>query len=190
MSKISQILTKVRQNNLTGREILDDFTREELKAIYNGIGPDRFPDWLRAIVTEANGLFEPAALIHDVRFYIGGTREDFSVANAEFKKNCYTLVYAAYSWYNPRRYKWQFRAWRYYHYCEDFGWDGFHKTAEKCECTRCKQEKGNADNDAKGPGAKIEVDVEPAEAAKCAECEECTCNDELKVKKKNKKGKK
>ena len=52
MSEISQILTKVKQNNLIGKEILDGFTREELKAIYNGIGPDRFPDWLRAIVTD------------------------------------------------------------------------------------------------------------------------------------------
>ena len=32
MSEISQILTKVKQNNLIGKEILDDFTREELKA--------------------------------------------------------------------------------------------------------------------------------------------------------------
>ena len=130
MSKISQILTKVKQNNLIGKEILDDFTREELKAIYNGIGPDRFPDWLRAIVTEANGLFEPAALIHDVRYHVGGNKADFTAANDEFKENCYRLVDAAYSWWNPRRYKWRFRAWRYAHYCEDFGWEGYTKKEE------------------------------------------------------------
>ncbi len=122
---IPQLITIARQYELAGRIILQSFSEKELEAVYNGIGPDRFPDWLRTIVTEANDLFEPAALIHDVRYYIGGTREDFTKANDEFRKNCYTLVKAAYSWYDPRRYKWLFRAWRYAGYCEEFGWPGY-----------------------------------------------------------------
>ena len=126
MSEISRLISVARQQNLTGREVLDFFSRDDLEAIYNGIGPDRFPDWLRKIITLANGLFEPAALIHDVRFYIGGTKADFTAANKEFRNNCYTLVKAAYAWYDPRRYKWLFRAWRYAGYCEEFGWEGYH----------------------------------------------------------------
>ena len=130
MSEISRLLSVVRQYNLNGREILEHYSAEELGKIYNGIGPDRFPDWLRKITTEANGLFEPAALIHDVRYHIGGTFEDFTAANDEFRENCYTLVEAAYAWYDPRRYKWLFRAWRYAGYCEEFGWEGYNKREE------------------------------------------------------------
>lgn len=127
---VSQLVSIASRHDLAGREILDGFSEAELKNIYNGIGPDRFPDWLRTIVTEANGLFEPAALIHDVRYHIGGTKKDFTAANDEFRDNCYALCRVAYSWYDPRRYKWLFRAWRYAGYCEEFGWDGYHKREE------------------------------------------------------------
>ena len=117
----------IEQLNLKGKEIVKDFGIAEIERIYNGLGPDRFPDWLREIITLASGLFEPAALIHDLRFHVGGTREDFTAANDEFRENCYTLVDAAYSWYDPRRYTWRFRAWRYARYCERFGWEGYTK---------------------------------------------------------------
>ena len=117
----------IEQINLKGKEIVKDFGIAEIERIYNGLGPDRFPDWLREIITLASGLFEPAALIHDLRYHVGGTREDFTAANDEFRENCYTLVDAAYSWYDPRRYTWRFRAWRYARYCERFGWEGYTK---------------------------------------------------------------
>ena len=124
-----RLLTKegVSVSEFEGKEIVKDFTIAEIEAIYNGIGPDRFPEWLRDIITMANGLFQPAALIHDLRFDIGGTKEDFTAANDEFRENCYALVNAAYAWYDPRRYKWLFRAWRYAGYCEEFGWEWYHK---------------------------------------------------------------
>lgn len=113
--------------NLKGKEIVNDFGIAEIERIYNGLGPDRFPDWLREIITLASGLFEPAALIHDLRYHVGGTKADFTAANDEFRENCYTLVDAAYPWYDPRRYTWRFRAWRYARYCERFGWEGYTK---------------------------------------------------------------
>lgn len=124
---IRQLITIARQNNLECLSVVWRFDEEEISKIYNGIGPDRFPDWLRAILTEANGLFEPAALIHDIQYHIGGSKKDFTHANDVFRRNCYALVKSAYSWYDPRRYKWLFRAWRYAGYCEEFGWEGFHK---------------------------------------------------------------
>ena len=133
MSSIAKLKTIASQNNLIGLEVLKQFKDSELSKIYNGIGPDRFPDWLRTIVTEANGLFEPAALIHDVRYHIGGNKKDFTAANDEFRDNCYILVKSSYSWYDPRRYKWLFRAWRYAGYCEEFGWSGYHKIEEENE---------------------------------------------------------
>ena len=127
---IIRCLHIIEQMNLKGKEIVKDFTISEIEAIYNGIGPDRFPDWLREIITAANGLFEPAAMIHDLRYHVGGTKADFTAANDEFRANCYTLVDAAYAWYDPRRYTWRFRAWRYARYCERFGWEGYHKAEE------------------------------------------------------------
>ena len=124
---LTQLITIAKQENLEGLEILSEFSYLELLRIYNGIGPDRFPDWLRAIVTEANGLFEPAALIHDLRYHIGGDYEDFTLSNDEFRENCYTLVKSAFPWYDPRRYKWIFWAWRYAGYCQEFGWEGYNK---------------------------------------------------------------
>lgn len=121
------------RHKLEGRAVLYGYDLDELARIYNGIGPDRFPDWMREIVTEASSLFEPAALIHDVRYHLGGTREDFTAANDEFHRNCDTLVCARFSWYDPRRYLWQFRAWRYKNYCQDFGWEGFHHLPEGAE---------------------------------------------------------
>ena len=118
------------KEQLEGREILADFELAELARIYNGIGPDRFPDWMRELVTEASSLFEPAALIHDVRYHIGGTIEDFTEANAEFRRNCDRLIAARFAWYDPRRYLWHFRAWRYAGYCQEFGWEGYNKKEE------------------------------------------------------------
>ena len=134
MKTIPQLIDSAARHGLDGREILDRFDETQLKTIYNGIGPDRFPKWLRVIITKSNGLFEPAALIHDVRYHIGGTKDDFTAANDEFRTNCYTLVKAAYSWHDPRRYKWLFRAWRYAGYCQEFGWEGYTKT-ERTERT-------------------------------------------------------
>ena len=125
--KILHCITVATQNNLRGRDILNEFTIEEIQHIYNGLGPDRFPDWLRELITAANGLFEPAAMIHDLRYHIGGTKADFTAANDEFRENCYTLVDAAYAWYDPRRYICLFRAWRYAGYCEKSGWKGYNK---------------------------------------------------------------
>ena len=135
---LNQILSIARKNNLAGLEILWKFSYTDLQKIYNGIGPDRFPQWLRTIITEANGLFEPAAVIHDVQYHLGGTYDDFTAANKQFKENCYVLVKAAYGWYNPARYKWLFRARRYAEYCQVFGWSGYHKAfGVQCACARC-----------------------------------------------------
>lgn len=123
--KVIYLMTIINRMNLAGKELLESFTVSEIVRIYNGLGPDRFPEWLREIITKASGLFEPAALIHDLRYHIGGDYEDFTDANDEFRENCYTLVKAAYPWYDPRRYKWLFRAWRYAGYCQKFGWSGY-----------------------------------------------------------------
>lgn len=125
MSEISELMTLCKEADLEGYGILELFTEQALSEIYNGIGPDRFPEWLRAMLTKANGLFAPAALIHDVRYHVGGTYDEFTASNSEFRENCLKLVRARYGWYDPRRYIWTARALRYAEYCQIFGWKGF-----------------------------------------------------------------
>ena len=54
---INELRKKCYELELEGKEILDKYTDEDLEKIYNGIGPDRFPDWLREIVTESAEIF-------------------------------------------------------------------------------------------------------------------------------------
>lgn len=124
---LHDLIQKARDLKLENVEILDRYSEAEIAEIYNGIGPDRFPDWLRKIVTESAELFEAAALIHDVEYDEGGTREQFTAANDRFRRNCYTLVKDRYGWYDPRRYLWMNKARRWSNYCELFGWSGWTK---------------------------------------------------------------
>ena len=128
-----ELIQKAYSLNLEGVHILDKYSVEEIGKIYNGIGPDRFPDWLRKIVTESASLFEAAALIHDVEYDEGGTREQFTAANDRFRRNCYTLVKDRYGWYDIRRYLWMNKARRWSNYCQLFGWEGWTKTEEQEE---------------------------------------------------------
>ena len=103
---LPQLITVARQYNLAGLAVLWNFSMEELQGIYNGLGPDRFPQWLRDLVTEASGLFEPAALIHDARNHVSdGSTYGFNGANIEFLCNCRILADRAYSWWNWKRYR-------------------------------------------------------------------------------------
>lgn len=124
---VKELIQKARKLRLENVGILDRYSVEEIAGIYNGIGPDRFPDWLRKIVTESAELFEAAALIHDVEYDEGGTREQFTAANDRFRRNCYTLVKDRYGWYDIRRYLWMNKARRWSNYCELFGWSGWTK---------------------------------------------------------------
>ena len=38
----------------------------ELFSIYNGIGPDSFPEWLRGLVSALHPSLAVAAFIHDI----------------------------------------------------------------------------------------------------------------------------
>lgn len=127
---VFELVQKARRMNLEGAGILDGYSLDEIGRIYNGIGPDSFPDWLRDVVTESAGIFEPAAVIHDVEYDIGGTWQDFTEANERFRRNCYKLVKAEYPWWSPLRYAWLNKARRWANYCQLFGWEGFHKHGE------------------------------------------------------------
>ena len=52
--------------DLDGTEILDKYKVDELIHIFNGIGPDAFPVWLRNVISTLHPSLAVVALIHDV----------------------------------------------------------------------------------------------------------------------------
>ena len=104
--KIDELVKAAVLAELDGVEFLQEFGHSTLCREYNGIGPEWAGAAIRAKVTEHLALFEPAALIHDLRNYKSdGSRYGFNYANFEFLANCRALANAAYPWYSWRRYR-------------------------------------------------------------------------------------
>ena len=96
---VAELITTARAAGLEGVALLDRGV-DAVAAEYNGIGPEFLPDEIRDEVTRFLALFEPAALIHDLRYSrADGTREGFETANMEFHANCLTLARAKYPWW-------------------------------------------------------------------------------------------
>ena len=112
--------------DLEGREILKKYTDEQLARIYNGLGSDDMPPWLRKAATFLSPDLEPTALIHDVDFQeADGTRESFTAANSRFKRNGRRSARCRFAAWDPRRYLLMNRARRYGNYCQIFGWEAW-----------------------------------------------------------------
>jgi len=118
--------------DLEGREVLDPYTDTELRLLYNRLGPDSFPAWLRNALSDINSWLEPAALIHDVEWSRSdGTREGFTASNNRLRRNGHRLAVHLFRWYDPRRYLYQNRASRFSNYCQLFGFSAWKRDAEK-----------------------------------------------------------
>lgn len=122
---VRQLLYECEVYELGGREITRRFCVDELVKIYNGIGPDRFPVVLRKALDKLHPSLLPVAFIHDVQYHVGGTKLDFTAANALFKTNGKRMAFATYGWYDPRRYLVWNTARKFGNLCELFGLKGY-----------------------------------------------------------------
>lgn len=127
MSNISELIQLCKDADLEGYGLLELYSVEELSRIYNGIGPDRFPKILRDALSALHPTLLPCALIHDVQYHIGGSYEDFTVANKMFGENGKKMAYYRYAWYDPRRYLVAHKARVFAGLCQFRGWDGYNK---------------------------------------------------------------
>ena len=94
---IAELIETAKAAKLLGVEFLEKFEVAALEHEYNGIGPEWCGAAIRAVVTEKFSLFEPAALIHDLRTTVSdGPEMAFHVANQEFYINCSKLADGAY----------------------------------------------------------------------------------------------
>ena len=97
--KIDSLVIAAVKVGLDGTDVVAKYSYEELARIYNGIGSDALPKSIRERVTDFLSLFEPAALIHDVRYHESdGTGTRWHEANQEFLSNCLELVARKYGW--------------------------------------------------------------------------------------------
>lgn len=104
-----KVIEEAERLQLEGLELLEYVSDEEAAREYNGIGPEYLPPEIRDKVTKFVGLFEPAALIHDLRNYLsdGGVMR-FDHANLEFLRNCRKCANDRYPWWSWKR--WRARA--------------------------------------------------------------------------------
>lgn len=132
--EIVRLVKAAIEPNLEGLEYLSYFSLEDLAKGYNGIGPEFLPSDIRDRITRYLSLFEPAALIHDMRTdKSDGSRERFLAANDEFRRNCLKLANRAYPWYSWRRYRARAAAQVLFDFvsADSFGWKAWQDAAKK-----------------------------------------------------------
>ena len=96
-SKIDALVKAAVLAGLDGVEFIQDFNYATLCREYNGIGPEWAGAAARQFVTRRLSIFEPPALIHDMRNYKSdGSRKAFHAANDEFLHNCLKIINAHY----------------------------------------------------------------------------------------------
>jgi len=141
IKEIKELKRFAAECGLENREILDRYTNAELAAIFNGIGPDVFPDWLRNVITSLHPSLAVVAFIHDVEWHESDrSKEKFTESNERFKANGYAVAKHQFGWYDPRRYIVMNQARRFGNICEIFGWQAW---CSPCKCGVCsKKENG------------------------------------------------
>ena len=132
LKEIKRLRELAEKYGLEDREILSKYPMNRLAQIYNGIGPDAFPEWLRGFVTALHPSLAAVAFIHDVEWSESdGTDETFKATNDRFKRNGSKVAEAEYGWWNPRRYAVMNQARRFGNYCQMFGKGGWLKCHEE-----------------------------------------------------------
>lgn len=126
IDEVKRLKTLCEEYELEGREILSKYTDDELAAIFNGIGPDAFPQWLRSALDALHPSLAPVAFIHDVEWHESdGTETAFAESNARFRRNGCKVASAAFGWWRPRRYLVMWDAVKFARICQRFGWSAW-----------------------------------------------------------------
>ena len=139
LKEIKELKRLAEDLQLENREIIGRYTMSELCSIYNGIGPDSFPDWLRGCISALHPLLAVVAFIHDIEWHESdGSEEKFAESNARFKTNGDKVAKAGYGWWNPLRYIVMNDARRFGNLCQLFGWEAW---TSPCQCTVCRKKR-------------------------------------------------
>ena len=137
LQEIKSLCALAEECGLENREILGKYKNTELASIFNGIGPDAFPDWLRNTITALHPSLAVVAFIHDVEWHESDQSEEkFTESNERFKTNGYAVAKHKFGWYDPRRYIVMNQARRFGNICQTFGWSAW---CSPCQCAVCRK---------------------------------------------------
>ena len=126
IDEVKRLKALCEKYELEGREILSKYTDDELAAIFNGIGPDAFPQWLHSALDALHPSLAPVAFIHDVEWHESdGTETAFAESNARFRRNGCKVAAESFGWWRPRRYKVMWDAVKFARICQRFGWSAW-----------------------------------------------------------------
>lgn len=119
LSEVKTICDLVEKYQLGGRDVLKLYSIEEIAKIYNGAGPDSWPEIGREILTNFMSLFKPVIMIHDLNFdRSDGTEETFQTVTARWKTNCRIIMEAEYPFWTIKQLDRQYRRDRAYWFVE------------------------------------------------------------------------
>ena len=123
VEEVKRLRQICEEYGLEGSELLVGRTDEELARLYNGIGPEAFPQWLRAALDALHPSLAPVAMIHDVEWSESDGREEtFAESNARFRRNGCKVASASFGWWRPRRYLVMWDSVKFARICQRFGW--------------------------------------------------------------------
>ena len=92
-----QVFESVKRLDLHRTPHFDALTPEKFAEIYNGIGPDSWPQWARTFMTWVFRNFPELAGVHDVGYYFSdGTREGWQVTQDNWRYNISVVLAAVY----------------------------------------------------------------------------------------------
>ncbi len=124
--ELYNLIGLARTHNLENIEILEKYSLYQLRFIFNGIGSESMPTWMRKVVSTLHPSLEPVALIHDVEWSeTDGNKDTFTASNSRFKRNAMKIAFGLFKWYNPRRYIVWRQGVRFGNVCQLFGWRAF-----------------------------------------------------------------
>ena len=123
LKEVKRVTELCEKYELEGREVIKGYTNTQLGSMYNGIGPEKFPGWLRAVLDALHPSLAPVAFIHDIEWSLSdGTKASFTESNRRFKRNGCKVAKAMYGVFNPRRYKVMWDAAKFARVCQRLGW--------------------------------------------------------------------
>ncbi len=100
--EIAALRQLVYDYQLRGANKLLKYNDEGLLSIYNGVGPDRWPEEVRSKLTQVASLFAPAVCVHDVEFFESdGLDDTFKDTVDHFKANVKIILkreYPLWTW--------------------------------------------------------------------------------------------
>ncbi len=135
--RVQRLRVQATAYGLLGHNRFWVYSRNELATIYNGLGPDFFPEELRVALTKLHPDLECVLIIHDVQFYESdGSVDGFEKANATLVKNGLLVADLKYSVIDPRRYIRRFQARALGKMCSLFGWTVWSRCAAKRKTVR------------------------------------------------------